>query len=631
MRILATALILTVACSVSAKTIYVDDDATCANNGTSWENAWIYLQDALADANSSPKKPVEVRVAQGIYKPDGSRFPYQENNERELKFRLMDNVSIIGGYAGTSYDNPDERNPEAYVSVLSGDLFSDDAPDSNLSDNSYCVVEAIGVSRSALLDGFQITGGMMKDTTGRGGGIPWTSDSRSGGGLRSIAASPIIRHCKFRGNNVDVFVVDGSNPLLVGCDFSNPRSRFPNGARGTLTSKNSHTELQGCVFQDNRNGAVFSDRGKLQAIGCDFLSNSIEPVSWGGGAINIDEGELILSECRFKHNHACLGGAIFVDRDTNLIVEDCVFIGNSADFGGAICFASPFRPRDFSIEIRGCEFKYNCGWVGGALFMNTTSETHISHCTFENNQASRSSVAFSALSVNLKHCLITGNQILDDVDHQYWGMDMLEGRIPPYGNMLDAPNVQVSNCTLHGNRSGYGFFSTFGNPATICNSIVWNELQSASSALPQLDISYSNLIESHEGRGNISAEPLFVKPGYWDPNGTPQYLYDDYWVSGDYHLRSQAGRWGPDSNSWVQDDVTSPCIDAGDPMGPIQNEPFPNGGVVNMGAYGATVEASKPWFGQPACNTNMAGDINGDCKVDFIDFAIVAGQWMTEL
>ena len=49
--------------------IYVDANALGANNGSSWENAYKFLQDALADANSSVK-PVEIRVSQGVYKPD---------------------------------------------------------------------------------------------------------------------------------------------------------------------------------------------------------------------------------------------------------------------------------------------------------------------------------------------------------------------------------------------------------------------------------------------------------------------------------------------------------------------------------------------------------------------------------
>ena len=44
---------------------------------------------------------------------------------------------------------------------------------------------------------------------------------------------------------------------------------------------------------------------------------------------------------------------------------------------------------------------------------------------------------------------------------------------------------------------------------------------------------------------------------------------------------------------WVQDEVTSPCIDAGDPTTAVGPEPFPNGGRISMGAYGGTAEASK--------------------------------------
>jgi hypothetical protein len=76
------------------------------------------------------------------------------------------------------------------------------------------------------------------------------------------------------------------------------------------------------------------------------------------------------------------------------------------------------------------------------------------------------------------------------------------------------------------------------------------------------------------------------------------------------------------------DEVTSPCIDVGDPMSPIGLEPFPNGGVVNMGAYGGTAEASKSYFGELPCESIVAGDINGDCAVDFKDFVLMALHWL---
>lgn len=78
---------------------------------------------------------------------------------------------------------------------------------------------------------------------------------------------------------------------------------------------------------------------------------------------------------------------------------------------------------------------------------------------------------------------------------------------------------------------------------------------------------------------------IIVEPN--DPNAV--------WIEGDYHLKSQAGRWNPMSQSWVIDDVTSLCIDAGDPNSPVGDEPVPNGGIINMGAYGGTAEASKSY------------------------------------
>ena len=66
--VMSILLLLTLSASIMGKTIYVDDDAAGTNDGTSWENAYVYLQVALADANSA-EKPVEIRVAQGIYKP----------------------------------------------------------------------------------------------------------------------------------------------------------------------------------------------------------------------------------------------------------------------------------------------------------------------------------------------------------------------------------------------------------------------------------------------------------------------------------------------------------------------------------------------------------------------------------
>ncbi|RNC64407.1 right-handed parallel beta-helix repeat-containing protein [Proteiniphilum sp. X52] len=59
----------------------------------------------------------------------------------------------------------------------------------------------------------------------------------------------------------------------------------------------------------------------------------------------------------------------------------------------------------------------------------------------------------------------------------------------------------------------------------------------------------------------------------------------------DFHLKSQYGRWN--GTAWITDQLTSPCIDAGDPADNYSTEPTPNGNRINIGVYGNTDEASK--------------------------------------
>ncbi len=59
----------------------------------------------------------------------------------------------------------------------------------------------------------------------------------------------------------------------------------------------------------------------------------------------------------------------------------------------------------------------------------------------------------------------------------------------------------------------------------------------------------------------------------------------------DYHVKSEYGRWN--GSAWINDAVTSPCVDGGYSTSDFDNEPTPNGGIINIGVYGNTAEASK--------------------------------------
>jgi len=211
-------------------------------------------------------------------------------------------------------------------------------------------------------------------------------------------------------------------------------------------------------------------------------------------------------------------------------------------------------------------------------------------------------------------------------------------------------SLVISNNIIVGNRSGGIYCSTWeAHPETealIINNIICDNhhsnqdicLWSGTSPMFVNNIiggfeycdhwgsplfMWNNILSHQTGGSNISVEPMFVARGHYD--------WDTWtWYDGDYHLKSEARHWDANGGRWTKDEVTSPCIDAGDPMTPIGLEPFPNAGIINMGAYGGTAEASKSYFGNPPCEVIVAGDVNGDCKVNFLDFRLMALHWLEE-
>ncbi|NQT01868.1 MAG: hypothetical protein HQ580_07595, partial [Planctomycetes bacterium] len=140
----------------------------------------------------------------------------------------------------------------------------------------------------------------------------------------------------------------------------------------------------------------------------------------------------------------------------------------------------------------------------------------------------------------------------------------------------------ISNITIVDNDFGIAAYEN-SNP-DISNCIFWNNRD---GDLFQCQARYSCIESGASGQGSININPLFVDA-----------------ANGDYHLKSEGWRWNTNSESWTWDDVTSRCIDAGDPDLPLGDEPMsvprdPDNiyGVnqrINMGAFGGTSQASMP-------------------------------------
>jgi hypothetical protein len=295
--------------------------------------------------------------------------------------------------------------------------------------------------------------------------------------------------------------------------------------------------------------------------------------------------------------------------------------------------------------------------AGGAVAYGSMVDLHIRNCVIMSNEAP--AIRFNRMffpdgdpCVIAENCIITGNRCSGGND-SYGGAVAWEGgsaifrncticgNMAGYGGAIACTGglVRFENCIIADNRAVMlkGDQAYIGLAGSTCSEtgcgtreivFSYSRIEDDSNSIYYDTRSLPANAEVYHLENCTPADPGFTRPGYWAPNHTPTDIDDDFWVEGDYHLKSQAGRWESVSESWVRDIVTSPCIDAGDPNSPIGGEPFPNGGRINLGAYGGTAEASKSYFGKPTAETVIVGDINGDGRVDFHDLALLAGHWL---
>ncbi len=404
-----------------------------------------------------------------------------------------------------------------------------------------------------------------------------------------------VSHTEFDDDTaLDGFTVTGGNANEGGYGYQSVGGGIY-AAHGGGNPTVSNCRIVGNAAESG--GAIFGLDGPI--VDCVITNNA----AWNGGGLSYCTG--LIKRCTMQNNYAEHdGGAIYLwEGDPQ--IEDCTISNNIADYGGGMFIA------DAEPVLVDCTFRDNSAVAGGAAcadhFDNAAHPVFIG-CRFIGNNANLGGGMHSYASYSrLTNCIFSGNLAEEGGAMAYYSRDW----------------AQMVNCTFAGNSASKGkalacntYYPEDPAPSNVqlTNCIIWNggdEIFNANES--SIVVSYSDITGGWEGPANIDADPCFADSNRYD-----------------YHLRSQAGRYDPNSQNWVIDEVTSPCIDAGDPLGPIGLEPFSNGGIVNMGAYGGTAEASKSYFGEPLCETIVAGDINGDCEVNFLDFRIMALHWLFE-
>ncbi|GAF90502.1 unnamed protein product, partial [marine sediment metagenome] len=262
---------------------------------------------------------------------------------------------------------------------------------------------------------------------------------------------------------------------------------------------------------------------------------------YGGGGMYNSSSDPILTNCKFSRNSADdYGGGMDNRENSSPTLTNCTFSGNYADIGGGMCNVQN------SPSLTNCAFSENSALYSGGMYNYESSPT-LTGCIFSSNSAKSGGGMSSVRS-------------------SYFS--------PP---LFKRWNLILTNCTFAQNSAQNGnalacdsYEQNWLSNVEIINCIIWDggdEIWNNDGST--IMITYSNVQGGFPGEGNIDVDPLFAQPGYWADVNDPNIVIEPndpnaVWIDGDYHLKSEAGRWDPNSESWVVDDVTSPCIDAGD-------------------------------------------------------------------
>ena len=293
----------------------------------------------------------------------------------------------------------------------------------------------------------------------------------------------------------------------------------------------------------------------------DVVAGTVIDGLWAGTVVTFSGQETercVLTGFTIRHGLGKKGGGIYGGEPsvaggigTRAAVVQNVIVNNEAATGGGIANCDGVirgnivrgnRARGAGGGIWHCD-----GWIQGNTVVGNTADNQgggICGCfgLVENNLVMGNVAAFRGGGINLS---------------------------------LD-PAGLLRNNTVVCNSAGIRGGGMNGCVSPITNSILWGNTAPEDSQISGSSRPSFSFVQTAPGAGGGDIDPLFA-----DPEGR------------DFHLRSQAGRFDPVRERWVNDPQTSPLIDGGDPHDPVSGEPFPNGAIVNMGAYGGTPSASR--------------------------------------
>lgn len=340
---------------ISAAVWYVNINATGANNGTSWADAYTDLQDGIAASAFGD----EIWVAAGVYKPTST-------TDRNISFSVKNGTKVYGGFNGTEI-SLSQRDLNTNVTIMSGEIGTGSS-----NDNTYKVVYLSNAGNQTLIDGFTVRGGHGSTNAGIGG------NNGRGGGIYSINSNATIQNCKIVGN----FATEAGGGLS-------------HGGSGNIT-------IQSCVFEGNisgtQGGAINIFVGTNNSISnCYIVSNQ---ASGSGGAICVAAASNVIVNVS---NSVIAGNTsnssiIYFNAESLLNLYNCLIVGNYANTSGVIRTETSSSSKNN--KIINCTIAHNgqgeTGTSSRSILLNSNSSI-VNSIIYGNTSASQ---ILAVLTVN---------------------------------------------------------------------------------------------------------------------------------------------------------------------------------------------------------------------------------------
>ncbi len=506
--------------------IYVDKDANGFDNGTSWDNAYNYLQDALAGAQKCGSAVTAIWVAGGIYKPTWDA----EEMDGFESFELLEGVGLFGHFGGvgtyeTSISQRDFSEPNNET-ILDGEIGE------GLYKHVYYVLYGEDVE-DVIIDGFTIINaydcGVYFDDCD-GSVVNCKIKDNAYGINCDNYSEPDIHNCFFAGNpDGSLYITLYSYPEISYCTFDGNDTTSDG-----IHIRNSVVVVENSVFKDHTDNGIEGINGTLTVTNCDFSGDN-------DNAIEISDITTIVSDCSIKN---CGDDGIYA-YNSDLIIDHTV-ISNSSD---------------------------------NALY--TTVGCNL---TLKNSVVRESGESGLELHGNYE-TTIKNNWIHDngkDESANYGGAGIW------FTNQVSVPLVR--NNTIYNNYT-YGIESSEqGADPNIINCIIYGNDSDLYRENDTFDtVNYCDLQSDHNGIGNITSDPCFMN-----------ILAD----ANDLHI-----------------DELSKCKNKGDPNGSYGSETDIDG--EDRVKYGRVDIGADEYYWS-------ASDFDESGIVNFLDYAVIAGDWMTD-